>query len=184
MATLEREAVIAAEHCAGLQHAFTKMAAAQASVLALLPARLRNELTGSLGLMTVNYLRHLVVEQELGRLGRGSPSPLVPRFAAPSERRTDGYIPPLVETVKSISGVKHRLDIDRGPSPTADAPLPIVGEASSRADDRAPAASEEVIDLRGHDLGVPKVFDLEGKESEGQQPSSPSPAYTEDSEAY
>jgi hypothetical protein len=157
MATLEREAVIAADACATLQTAFAKMAAAQASATALLPPKLRTELSGQLGVVTLEYLR-IIVNQELGRLGRQSPAPLVQRFSTPHEHRQTGAIPPLPETIKSLTGIKTRLvlDIASAPQPAGDdAPHPVACEVPpSLMGDRALAARE------------------------------PSSTYTEDSEAY
>jgi hypothetical protein len=143
-ATLEREAAIAADACATLQTAFAKMAAAQSSASALLPARLRQELSGQLGALTIEYLR-MLTNQEIGRLGRGSPTPLLQRFSTPHERRVDGMIPHLTETIKSLTGIKARLvlDIDRRSSPPIDAPLPVACEVPpSLMGDRALAARE------------------------------------------
>jgi hypothetical protein len=169
MATLEKEAAIASDACQALQAAFDKMAAAQSSVAALTPARLRSELTGQLGILTLEYLR-MLINQNLGKLGRASPTPLVQRFSVPHERRTDGFIPELVDTVKSITGIKARL-----------VPIPEIAPVASSAgaDALAPTVPHPAV---GGDAAAPD--DLEGGEGINHMPSSPSPAYTEQSEAF
>jgi hypothetical protein len=165
---MEREAAVIEDACATLQASFTRAAAAQAASLALLPARLRQEFSGTLGLMTIHYLRQLV-EEELGRLGRGSPAPLVPRFAAPHERRHDGFIPPLVETIKTVTSLRHRLS-----------PIPEIAPVASSAgaDALAPAEFQPSV---GGDAASDEI--REGGEPGNSLGSSP-PPYTEDSEAY
>jgi hypothetical protein len=165
---MEREAAVIEDACAALQQSFTRAAAAQAASLALLPAKMRQEFSGTLGLMTVHCLRQLV-EEELGRLGRGSLAPLVPRFAAPHERRHDGFIPPLVETIKTVTSLRHRLS-----------PIPEVAASPPAADALAPAELQPSVG------GDAASDDLEGKESEAEQTpaSSTSPAYTEASESF
>jgi hypothetical protein len=168
-ATLEREAAVIEEACAVIQGSFDKLAGSQASFSALLPAKLRAEFTGTMGLLTVAGLRQLV-EQQLGKLGRASSTPYQQRFTAPNERRVDGHIPPLTETISSITSLRHRLS-----------PIPEVAPVASSAgaDALAPA---ELQPLAGGDAAQDEL----GRESEPGQPlgSSPSPAYTEASETF
>jgi hypothetical protein len=167
---IEAGAAIIADACAVIQKEFDRIAVAQQAFSALLPARLRGELTGAMGLMTVACLRQLV-EQEFGRLGRGSQTPLTPRFTAPDEKRTDGSIPPLVETITRVTGVKSRII----------APEIQIAPAVLPAGVDAPALAEFQPSVGG---GAASDEIREGGEGINHMPSSPTPAYAEQSESF